>query len=46
MYLYKKKDYESAVRILKQTLDIGLSDSLVRETTRDLLAEARKALGK
>ncbi len=30
MYLYKKKDYESAVRILKQTLDIGVSDSFAR----------------
>jgi tetratricopeptide (TPR) repeat protein len=46
VYLRYKKDFESSERILKQTLDIGVSSSFVRETTIDLLAEARKALGK
>ncbi|MEX2160279.1 MAG: tetratricopeptide repeat protein [Anaerolineales bacterium] len=43
-YLYSKKDYSAAVQILQQTLDRGTSKVFIRETTRDLLAEAKKML--
>ena len=45
VYLMYKKDYESAVQILQQTLDRGVSNAFVRESTRDWLADAKKKLG-
>jgi len=45
VYSMYKKDYESAVEVLQDTFNRGISSVFVRETTRDLLAEARKKLG-
>ncbi len=45
VYMMYKKDYESAVEILQQTLDRGVSNAFIRESTKDWLADARKKLG-
>jgi tetratricopeptide (TPR) repeat protein len=45
VYLMRKKDYEAAVEILQETMNRGISSVFVRETTRDLLAEARQKHG-
>jgi tetratricopeptide (TPR) repeat protein len=45
VYLMRKKDYEAAVEVLQETMNRGISSAFVRETTRDLLAEARQKLG-
>lgn len=46
VYLQYKKDYESAAKVLQQTLDRGVSSAFVRESTRDWLAEAKQKLGR
>jgi len=46
VYLLYKKDYESAVKILQQTLDRSVSNVFIRESTRDWLADAKKKLGR
>jgi tetratricopeptide (TPR) repeat protein len=45
VYLHYKKDYVSAVKVLQQTWDRGISSAFTRETTRDWLAEAKQKLG-
>ncbi len=45
VYLVYKKDYESAVRTLQQTLDRGISSAFIRASTEDWLAEAQQKLG-
>ena len=40
-----KRDPEAAARILQQTLDRGVSNTFIRATTEDLLADARRELG-
>ena len=42
VYLYEKKDYSSATEVLQQTLDRGVSSLFIRESTKDLLAEAKR----
>jgi tetratricopeptide (TPR) repeat protein len=46
VYLNYKKDYQSAVKVLQQTLDRGVSSAFTRETTKDWLAEAKQKLGR
>ncbi|KPL70766.1 hypothetical protein ADN00_17980 [Ornatilinea apprima] len=46
VYLNYKKDYESAAKVLQQTLDRGVSSAFVRESTKDWLAEAKQKLGR
>lgn len=46
VYMLYKKDYESAIRVLQQTLDRGVSNAFIRESTRDWLADSRKKLGR
>ncbi|MBI3158960.1 MAG: tetratricopeptide repeat protein [Chloroflexi bacterium] len=46
VYLMEKKDYESAARILQQTLNRGIESVFVRESTRDWLAEAKQKIGR
>jgi tetratricopeptide (TPR) repeat protein len=46
VYLHYKKDYKSAVNVLQQTLDHGISSAFIRESTRDWLAEAKQKLGR
>ena len=46
VYLQYKKDYESAAKVLQQTLDRGVSSAFVRESTIDWLAEAKRKLGR
>jgi tetratricopeptide (TPR) repeat protein len=46
VYLTYKKEYESAAKILQQTLDRGVSSAFIRESTRDWLAEAKQKVGR
>jgi tetratricopeptide (TPR) repeat protein len=46
VYMLYKKDYESAIEILQQTLDRGISSAFVRESTKDWLADAKRKLGR